>query len=379
MRSAGRTTVLLALLTAATLLIAMFTACSGKDDIETYGTSSTPSSQQPESLAPSAVATSTPTPTPSPSPSPTPTMPPQHIKVSFIGDCTLSDALAWSGSPGSFDAVYNAEGFEYFFKNAKEYLSQDDLTLANFEGTITSSTSHLTKEFVFGSPIEYMQIVKDGSIEAVNLANNHTYDYLDQGVTDTKAAMDENGILWSDRNTYSIATINGIKIGMCGIDNVSNNDTADQAYPMIDAMREEGVNVIIVSCHWGIEKDYSPRSEQVQIAHDLIDYGADIVVGTHPHRLQPIEKYNGKFIFYSLSNFCFGGNTGLSDPDSCIVQCEIVMDPTNTYATDYIVNIIPFSQTTKRPGNDYCPIAYEPGSEDYYRVMERLQWSGEDE
>ena len=379
MRSAGRTTVLLALLTAATLLIAMFTACSGKDDIETYGTSSTPSSQQPESLAPSAVATSTPTPTPSPSPSPTPTMPPQHIKVSFIGDCTLSDALAWSGSPGSFDAVYNAEGFEYFFKNAKEYLSQDDLTLANFEGTITSSTSHLTKEFVFGSPIEYMQIVKDGSIEAVNLANNHTYDYLDQGVTDTKAAMDENGILWSDRNTYSVATINGIKIGMCGIDNVSNNDTAAQAYPMIDAMREEGVNVIIVSCHWGIEATYKQTKSQTKRGRALINHGADIVVGTHPHRLQPIEVYKGKYILYSIGNFCFGGHTNPSDPDSVIIQCTFVMDETGKKVADYRLNVVPYSLRSSKRGNDYCPKPYAFESKAYDRVMSRLNWAQGDE
>ena len=127
-----------------------------------------------------------------------------------------------------------------------------------------------------------------------------------------------------------------------------------------------------------MERDYSPRDSQVVAGHELIDYGVDIVVGTHPHRLQPIEEYNGKYILYSISNFCFGGNTGLSDPDSCIVQCEFIMNEDNTAVADYRLNIVPFCQTSTRPGNDYCPIPYEWGTDDYYRVMERLNWSQED-
>ena len=318
------------------------------------------------------------TPTPTSTPTPTPTPAPERINISFIGDCTLADALAWSGTTGSFDAVVEEEGLDYCFQNAVPYLSEDDLTLANFEGTITEETSHLIKEFVFSGPPEYIEMLTGGSIEAVNLANNHSYDYYEQGLLDTQAAMDDAGILWSNQESVAIAEIRGIRIGMCGIDMVSG-DTASTAYPLIDQLREEGCNIIIVSAHWGIERDYEPRDSQVTCAHDLIDYGADIVVGTHPHRLQPIEMYNGKYIIYCLSNFCFGGNTGLSDPDSCIVQCEFVMDETNTYCEQYNLNVIPFSQTSTRPGNDYCPEPYEWGTEDYYRVMDKLNWSQEDE
>ena len=323
-------------------------------------------------------ATPTPVPTDTPVPTPTPTPEPSRINVSFIGDCTLADALAWSGSAGSFDAVVEEEGMEYCFQNAAPYLNSDDLTLANFEGTITDATAHLTKEFVFSGPFEYTEMLTYGGIDAVNLANNHSWDYYDQGLQDTQDALDSVGILWSNQHSVATCEIDGVLIGMCGIDLVSG-DTAATAYPLIDELREMGCNIIIVSVHWGIEKDYTPRDSQVSCGHDLIDYGADIVVGTHPHRLQPIEKYNGKYIIYCLSNFCFGGNTGLSDPDSCIVQCEFVMDETNSYCESYNLNVIPFSQTSTRPGNDYCPMPYEWGSEDYYRVMEKLNWSQEDE
>mgnify|MGYP003318216418 CR=1 FL=1 len=126
--------------------------------------------------------------------------------------------------------------------------------------------------------------------------------------------------------------------------------------------------VVVMGCYSQKNSEYISK-----------ECGADIIVGHHPHRLQPIEKYNGKYIFYSLSNFCFGGNTGLSDPDSAIIQCEFIMDETNTYCVDYRLNVIPYSQTSTSPGNDYCPKPYEWGSEDYYRVMNRLNWAQEDE
>ncbi len=315
--------------------------------------------------------------TPTPTATLTPTPLPEHILISFIGDCTLAEALAWNGSPAGFDAVVNGD-YNYCFQNAVEVLSQDDMTLANFEGTLTDASSHLVKEFVFGSPFEYIQMLLNGSIEAVNLANNHSYDYLDEGLSDTQEIMEEAGIVWSNQHSYGIYEVRGVKIGMVGLDMVSGGYVSE-IYPLIDALKDEGCNIIIASCHWGIERMYSPESSQINAAHALIDYGVDIVVGTHPHRLQPIEIYNGKYIFYSLSNFCFGGNTGLSDPDSCIIQCEIVMNEDNSAAESYTLNVIPYSQTSTRPGNDYCPRPYEWGSADYYRVLQRLNWSQEDE
>lgn len=319
-----------------------------------------------------------PTNTPTPTPSPTPTPPPQHITCSFIGDCTLAEALAWNGDRNGFDAVVNGD-YTYCFQNAVDILSQDDMTLANFEGTLTDATSHQIKEFVFGSPAEYAEILINGSVECVNLSNNHSSDYWSEGLTDTQENLDSYGIVWSNQYTVSTYEVNGILIGMCGIDMIANYDTASTAYPLIDQLKEMGCNIIIVSAHWGVERDYSPRDTQVITAHALIDYGADIVIGHHPHRLQPIEMYNGRYILYSLSNFCFGGNTSLSDPDSAIIQCEFVMDETNTSVEEYHLNVIPYSQTSTRPGNDYCPTPYEWGTADYYRVMDRLNWNQEDE
>lgn len=315
------------------------------------------------------------TPSPTPIPSPTPTPEPERILVSFIGDCTLGEALAWNGSPAGFDAVVNGN-YEYNFQNAKEILSQDDMTLANLEGALTTATSHKEKEFVFGSPLEYVQILQNGSVEAVNLANNHSEDYWQQGLDDTRQVLSDNGIVWSDEYYTGIYEVKGIKIGMAGTSFPTNQQAM---YNAIDYLKGEGCNIIIISCHWGIEKDYYPREDQIVLGHNLIDYGADIVIGSHPHRLQPIELYNGHYIAYSLSNFVFGGNTSLGDPDTCIMQCEFVMDETNSYVVEYNINVIPYRQTTMYPGNDYCPMPYAWSSDDYYRVLDRLDWSQEDE
>ena len=249
------------------------------------------------------------------------------------------------------------------------------MTLANFEGTLTDATSHLEKEFVFGSPSDYVQILNNGGVDAVNLANNHSGDYLDEGLLDTEQTMDEAGIVWS--NEYNVGTyeVNGFLIGMAGM---SFSSGFVGGFDAIDELKAMGCDIIIISCHWGYEREYEPRQEQIDLGHQLIDYGADIVIGTHPHRLQPIEKYNGKYIIYSLSNFVFGGNTYLTDPDTAIVQCEFIMNEDGNGCKAYNINVIPFSQTSSS-GNDYCPMPYAWGSDEYYRVMSRLQWSQEDE
>ena len=87
-----------------------------------------------------------------------------------------------------------------------------------------------------------------------------------------------------------------------------------------DRLREEGADLVIACCHWGIEGDHYPNDYQQKLAHQVIDWGADLLVGTHPHVLQGMELYNGKMICYSLGNFCFGGNRNPKDKDTAIYE-----------------------------------------------------------
>ena len=316
------------------------------------------------------------TPTPTPSPSPTPTLPPEErvVTVSFAGDCTLTQD--YRSTNRQFDQIVDGD-MEYCFQNCAELFKSDDLTLVNLENPVTTVTKHKNNQYIFRMDPENLEMLTAAGIEAVNIANNHIQDFYQDGLDETRDNLDEYGIIWSDdKFGATFTTRQGFVIGMVGLGNDTN---ASSVYKIIDELRDDGAVIIIASCHFGQEGVYEPTDRQRKVAHELIDYGVDIVVGTHPHRLQPIEKYNGHYIFYSLSNFCFGGNYSLSDPDSVIIQCDFVMDESGTECVDYRLRVFPYSQTSTRPGNDFCPKPYEWESDEYFRVMDRLKWAQGDE
>ena len=296
------------------------------------------------------------------------------VLVSFIGDVTLCSESKSTKATKGFEYIVDGD-LNYCFQNCADIFKEDDLTIANLEGAVTTATEHKEKQFVFAMPPDVLKMLTNNGIEAVNLANNHTMDYLEKGYTDTTFNLYCAGITWSDQNTSATYQVGNYKIGMFGI---CDWDPVNLAYQRIDELKADGCNIIIATCHWGEEAKYEPNDKQTVLAHKLIDKGVDIVVGGHPHRLQPLEKYKDKWIAYSISNFCFGGNTWLSDPDTVILQCEFIMDSETGNCVDYKLNVIPFSQTSS-VGNDFCPKPYEWGSDKYYRVLSRLGWSQEDE
>ena len=110
---------------------------------------------------------------------------PVSVTVSMAGDCTLGKDEAFNYST-SLNAYYDMYGPAYFFQNVKSVFDADDLTIVNFEGTLTDSTARNGETFAFKAPAEYAEILTDGGVEAVNVANNHSHDYGDQGFADTK-------------------------------------------------------------------------------------------------------------------------------------------------------------------------------------------------
>lgn len=358
-------------------------ACSGEEKIDSSEASANALGTEIEQSAATTMMLETvstdPTeaPTPTATPTPVPTLMPEDriVTVSFTGDCTLTQD--YRSSNKLFDSTVDGD-MEYCFQNCAELFRSDDLTLVNLENPVTERTGHKNNQYIFRMNPENLEMLTLAGIEAVNIANNHTMDFWEDGLQDTRDYLDEYGIIWSDDHFgATFTTDKGIVIGMVGLGNDTN---ASDVSGIISKLREQGAVIIIASCHFGAEGTYEPTDRQKKIAHALIDdYGVDIVVGTHPHRLQPIEKYNGHYIFYSLSNFCFGGNYSLSDPDSVIIQCDFIMDSAGSECVDYRLRVFPYSQTSTRPGNDFCPMPYEWESEDYFRVMERLEWAQGDE
>ena len=144
------------------------------------------------------------------------------IKLNFAGDCTLGN-YAGQAYDGSFNQEYAKQGNDatYFFKNVKNVFENDDLTIVNLEGPLTSATSHVEKQFPFSGPKEYVNILTSGSVELVSIANNHSEDYYEQGMTDTKQVLDEKGIGYFGYETSCVKEIKGIKIGFLGYRSMS--------------------------------------------------------------------------------------------------------------------------------------------------------------
>jgi poly-gamma-glutamate synthesis protein (capsule biosynthesis protein) len=284
--------------------------------------------------------------------------------ISFAGDCTLSSTQDSS----SFNYVYNNQGSAYFFGGVYDVFANDDLTIVNLEGPLTNETQQIDKGeppvFWFRSPPEYVQILKDGSVEVCNLANNHTSDYGRAGLEETRTTLAGAGIDHYGYDDILIREVNGIRIGFFGFAFDSN---ASNIHVIMDRLWAEGAEVIVAYFHDGIEKEYTPSASQLAAAHTAIDYGASAVIMSHPHVIQGTEEYNGRFVAYSLGNFCYGGHNNPDDKDSMIVQLEFTRVDGGI---DCKPHIIPCSLTSTPGTNDYRPMVLT--GEEGQRVLDKI-------
>lgn len=295
---------------------------------------------------------------------------PVSITISAAGDCTLGTDEYFD--PGtSLNAYYDSNGPAYFLQNVKSIFESDDLTIVNMEGTLTEETARQDKTYAFKGPSGYTQILTEGDVEAANLANNHSHDYGDQSYTDTIAALDAAGITNFGYDRTAVMDVKGVKVGLVGTYELAEGmGCEDEMIANIKAVEEQGAQIVIVSFHWGMERENYPTENQVNLAHSAIDNGADLVLGHHPHVLEGIEVYNGRNIVYSLGNFCFGGNSNPSDKDTMIFQQTFTLE-NGELAEDNVTNIIPCSISSESGYNNYQPTPLE--GEEADRVRGRIE------
>lgn len=291
--------------------------------------------------------------------------------ISLVGDCTLGTDTSY-GTDGSFIEEYSLQTPSYFFEKVSDVFATDDLTVINLEGPLTDSTDKQDKTFAFKGDMEFTEILTTGSVEAVNLANNHSYDYGVEGFEDTTECVTEAGVTWFGYDETPVVEVNGVQVGLVGVYMLRLTD--DQGMEAIESRIQQakdlGAEVIIVSFHWGSEYSYTPSASQEMLAKYAIDEGADLVVGHHPHVLQGIDEYSGKYIVYSLGNFCFGGNRNPSDKDTIIFQQTFTVVDSEV-AVDDNINIIPCSLSSTTTRNDFQPMILSGDEKD--RVAEKLQ------
>lgn len=277
-----------------------------------------------------------------------------EIIISSVGDCTIGwdDQFSYAASLGDvFDK--NNKDFSYFFKNTADIFKNDDITTANLETAFTNSTVKAKKEYTFKAPPEFAKTLSAGYIEGVTLANNHTRDYLEQGFSDTKLALQKENIKYFGEGEKWITEVKGISFAFLGYRGFGYDKTFLKTLKSdIEALKNKG-SIVIINFHWGDEGSYYPNDIQKYLARYAVDSGADLIIGHHPHVVQGIERYKGKIIAYSLGNFAFGGNKNPKDKDALIFQTKFRFEDNKLKA--YGIKVIPCSVSSVTNINDYCP------------------------
>ncbi len=293
------------------------------------------------------------------------------ITISAAGDVTLGTHHQqdyWYSFRQAYD---EAEDESYFFANVYDIFSSDDMTLVNLEGPLTLAEEAREGQVysIKGDP-RYADILTAGSVEAVSLGNNHMMDYLEQGRNDTVQAVEEAGIVYAYEKTVGIYEVKGIHIGMISVNEVSQGYLVEDTIQKgIAELQEQGADLILVSCHWGVEREYCPEDYQKILGEKCIDWGADLVIGHHPHVLQGIDEYKGKYIIYSLGNFCFGANRNPPDKDSMIFQQTFTFID-GEKQEDQEIRVIPCSVSSVPERNNFQPTPAE--GDEKTRILGRI-------
>lgn len=298
------------------------------------------------------------------------------VTVSLAGDCTLGADLrygSWGGFDETFDklAADGSDPYGYFLGGVKAVFEAADIAVVNLEGPLTEQTEFTDKTYVFKGSPDYARILTEGGVDAANMANNHAQDYGWAGYIDTRNSLTAAGVSYFGTDMPLILQANGVNVGFLGYMGMSYW-TGDRLAGDVAALREAGADLVVVSFHWGEERTYSPNDVQRQLGRQAIDAGADLVVGHHPHVIQGIEEYNGRYIVYSLANFCFGGNRNPGDKDTFIYTQTFAFDSDTLErkpARDK-VRITPCSVSSVDNRNDFRPTILTGA--DGERVMSRL-------
>lgn len=282
----------------------------------------------------------------------------QTVFVASVGDLMLGrgvqDILLHDGS-----------GLQSVFTDTLPILQNNDITIGNLEGAVTEAETKLAKTYTFKFHKEALPRLKAAGFNYLMLSNNHCYDYGEAGFKDTLAALAEYGIPTSGAGAnaekakqfyrtekkgqkFSIISCGMYPVEVTGF-NGKQTATATQTRAgilwaddeLIAAVAKEKAagNFVIVNVHGGTEYRFTPNKRQREFYHALCDAGADVVFGSHPHVLQPTERYKNSLIVYSLGNFIFNGMDGLEGATDTEIVRLGVYDGKILYAETYLARI----------------------------------------
>lgn len=298
----------------------------------------------------------------------------ETLTLSFVGDCSIGEAIQYQGNENGYTWMMEKNGYDWPFSLVREYLDNDDFTFANLEVVITERTRHVDKVFPLVAGPGNAQALLSSGIDAVNTVNNHCFDFYVEGYQDTIAALDQlpmkhfGSVYIGGKYAQDVlleTEVKGVKIGALGFTYPQDTDIK-LIKNRIEQMRADGCEIIVASMHWGQETHPNQNSWQMKLARQIIDAGADIIWGHHPHVLQPVQFYKGGLILYSTGNFTFGSMSSSVDRDTGIFQ--VSFDLTEDGAKMSKLKVIPCTTTGS---GDYRPYEFTE-TEDRERVFKKL-------
>ena len=292
-----------------------------------------------------------------------------EITMTFVGDCTLGTNQNHSYT-NSFHEYYDKNGPDYFLEDVRSIFEADDITVVNLEGSLTNSNDRQQRQYNHKGKPEYVQILSGSSVEVATLGNNHRMDYGASGFNETTKTLDEAGISYCYNSSFLVYEVKGIRIGFVSVNEASEGmGVMSYLKDGYTYLKEQGCAATVACVHWGGDKTSVLESNQKNIGKELIDMGYDLVIGNHPHVLQAMNLYEGKFICYSLGNFCYGGNKNPKDKDSGIFQ-QTFSFQNGKLLPVVDARFIPCSLSSRSDTNTYRPTLSD--GEEALRIIQKV-------
>ena len=301
----------------------------------------------------------------------------QVITLTVTGDALLGNNDPVNKTDYDFQRYIEKYGYAYPFLKLQNLFSHDDVTLINLECVFNDDQPKQTSRYSFRGPTGNTGILKESSIEVVNLANNHSGDYGKAGFASTIEALEGASVQYCGSTGYGNYTCiwekDGIKIGFVGVIPLYYKDHAKEVKRCFNTLKEAGCQVIVASLHAGMEYRPTHGSLQEKYGNILRSLGANIIIGNHPHVPQGVSVKNGVTFLYSLGNASFGGNTGVDETVHCLQSfvAQFALTFEDGVYVGHQLTIWPIHISGVSPENNYQPVLVSGAEAEV--VMKRIQ------
>ena len=296
------------------------------------------------------------------------------VTLTLGGDAMLGVREKWWDREDALPAYLDKYGLDYPFSGLSAWFSNDDMTFINLECVLKDDPSgeKTDKLYRFRGLTGYTGVLLQGSVEQVNIANNHYIDYGTAGKAATRHALEVAGIPYSGYGDTCIFEKDGLRIGFAGCRETTYRQDTSIINRDIQALRDAGCDAVVYSIHAGTEYEALHNLWQVRMAQEAAAAGADLVVGNHPHVVQGVERMGGTAVLYSLGNLMFGGTIEMTTFDATLARAEMCFDSAGAYLGTKITLVPILTSSRAAEGvNKYHPVPAQ--GEERARILQKIQ------